>query len=397
MSILPPLDPPQAASRPPFDAVHLDALLEQAGLDAVVATSPHNVRYLLGHADPSADELANRRGRTCALPAIAYRRGEPADALYVAPGDAQPAADAAAPWIADVRRVSWSATSSGEELVRWAARLPRSATVGVELAYLPTEAYACFAARGITLLDAGEALEELRAVKRPHELERVRRGANAVVDAMLATLRGAEAGDAQARIAERLRQEQTTRGLTFRYALVGVGAERGRIPSRAPIWPGDVVSLESGATLDGWVAELARMGVAGEPSARQQELMAQVEHVQELARVLARPGVRGGDLVEAGRAAIAECGTGAPAAFAAHGSGLLAREAPHLTPAGGHDGPAAHAGRPLRAGMVLSLASQVADPQLGLVRLQDLVIVTDGEPELVAGHGRGWNRLGALH
>jgi Xaa-Pro dipeptidase len=395
MSILPSLDPP-TTTRPPFDTALLDALLEQAGLDAVVATSPHNVRYLLGDADPSDDELAGRSGHTRALPALAYRRGEPADALYVGPGDARLAADAAPPWVADVRSVSWSATATGEELVRWAARLPRAATVGVELAYLPTEAYACFAARGVALLDAGEALEELRAVKRPHELERVRRGANAVADAMLATLRGAEVGDARSRVAERLRQEQTVRGLTFRYALVGVGAERAQLPSRAPIWPGDVVALESGGTLDGWVAELARMGVAGEPSARHRELLAQVEHVQEIARTLARPGVRGGDLVEAGRAAIAECGAGAQATFSAHGSGLLAREAPHLTPGGAQLGPAAHAGRPLRAGMVLSLASQVADPELGFVRLRDLVIVTDGEPELVAGHGRGWNRLGAL-
>ena len=33
---------------PPFDAVRLDALLDEAGIDVVVATSPHNVRYLLG-------------------------------------------------------------------------------------------------------------------------------------------------------------------------------------------------------------------------------------------------------------------------------------------------------------------------------------------------------------
>jgi len=33
---------------PPFDAPKLDALLGADHVDAVLATSPHNVRYLLG-------------------------------------------------------------------------------------------------------------------------------------------------------------------------------------------------------------------------------------------------------------------------------------------------------------------------------------------------------------
>lgn len=38
----------EVTSALPFDAAQLDGLLEEAGLDALVATSPHNVRYLLG-------------------------------------------------------------------------------------------------------------------------------------------------------------------------------------------------------------------------------------------------------------------------------------------------------------------------------------------------------------
>jgi hypothetical protein len=33
---------------PPFDARLLDSLMEEVGIDIVVATSRHNLRYLLG-------------------------------------------------------------------------------------------------------------------------------------------------------------------------------------------------------------------------------------------------------------------------------------------------------------------------------------------------------------
>ena len=32
----------------PFDAARLDALLEEAGIDVLIATSKHNIQYLLG-------------------------------------------------------------------------------------------------------------------------------------------------------------------------------------------------------------------------------------------------------------------------------------------------------------------------------------------------------------
>jgi Xaa-Pro aminopeptidase len=389
--------PPSApAASVPFDAHRLDELLAEAGLGAVLATSPHNVRYLLGSCGRSIYELTDAIGLSRCLPAVAYRRGAPEDALYVGAGDEDWGTDAAPPWIGDVRNISGSAARTGDELVRWcAARLPRSAKVGVELAHLPTEAYACLAARGVAVLDASELLEELRAVKRPQELERVRHCANAVVDAMLATFDATGPGSTKAQVAERLRQEQTARGLTFRFALVAAGAELDRTPSQRRIGAGDALSLDSGATLDGWVADVARMGIAGEPTQRHVELLDQVDLVQRHARMLARAGVRGGDLLDAARVAIAGCDDRVRLSFTAHGIGLLIDEAPRLSANGARPSPATHAERPLRAGMVLSLESQVADPDVGLVKLEDTVIVTDGDPEVVAGHGRAWNPLGA--
>jgi hypothetical protein len=37
-----------AAPTLPFDSNHLDALLENAGIDILIVTSKHNIQYLLG-------------------------------------------------------------------------------------------------------------------------------------------------------------------------------------------------------------------------------------------------------------------------------------------------------------------------------------------------------------
>jgi Xaa-Pro aminopeptidase len=374
----------------PFEQRRLDELLEQAGLDALVATSAHNVRYLLGGYSFHLYELADAIGTSRYLPAVAYRRGAPAEAMYVGADNEDRGTDAHALWVADVRNVSWGADRTADEIVRWcAAHLPRAAKVGVELPYLPTQAYAVLAARGIALRDATELLEELRAVKRPHELRLVRRACVAVVDATLATFGGVREGDTKVDVRERLRREQTARGLTFRYGLISTGTDVDRAPSTQRVEAGAVLSLDSGATREGWFADLARMGIAGEPTARHDELLAQVDHIQRRARALARAGVRGGDLLDAADTAIAECDDRAQLSFAAHGIGLVTHEAPRLNP---H--PAPHAQQPLRAGMVLSLEAQVTDPSVGMVKLEDAVIVTDDEPEAVADHGRGWNLIG---
>ncbi len=387
--------PSPAPGAAPFDREHLDGLLEEARLEAVVATSPHNVRYLLGGYEFFMYALADSIGLGRYLPAVAYRRGAPEDACYVGAGNEGWATDVEPLWVQDVRNVAWGAGETAAEVAAWvASRLPRGARLGVELPYLPAEAHAVLAAAGVELHDASELLETLRAIKRPHELEIVRRSSIAVVDAMLATFAGTRVGETKADVFERLRLEETRRGLLFCYALVAAGADLNRGPSGQRLSAGDVLSLDSGASCAGWVADLTRMAILGEPMPRHEELLAQVDHVQQTVRARAVAGTRGGDLFVAAHAAIAECDDRANLSFLAHGTGLVTHEAPRLTATGSPPYEAAHAELPLQTGMVLSIESQVADPEVGFVKLEDTVIVGDDAPEAVGDHGRGWNRIG---
>jgi Xaa-Pro aminopeptidase len=378
----------------PFDQQRLDGLLEEARLDVIVATSPHNVRYLLGGYAYFMYAAADSIGLSRYLPAVAYRRAAPEETMYVGAGNEAWATDVFPVWAPDVRNSSWGSQQTAEQLVGWClARVGTGGRVGVELPYLPADAYRTLVAAGLLLEDGTELLEALRAIKRPDELELVRRGAGAVVDAMLATFSSTRSGDSKRDVFERLRAEETGRGLTFCYALIAAGTDMNRAPSAQVLTAGDVLSLDSGATWNGWVADVARMGIAGAPTPRHDELLDQVERVQEAAIRSARPGTRGGGLFDSARAAIVACDDGEGMSFLAHGTGLLTHEAPRLTATGSPPYPAAHADAPLEVGMVLSIESQVSDPQYGFIKVEDTVIVQDGPPELVAGHGRGWNGL----
>src|SRR5262245_64984677 len=67
----------------PFDVHHLDQLLEDAGIDVLVATSKHNVQYLLGGYRFFFFDTMDAIGTSRYLPALVYRKGNPGDAAYV--------------------------------------------------------------------------------------------------------------------------------------------------------------------------------------------------------------------------------------------------------------------------------------------------------------------------
>ena len=377
----------------PFDAAHLDGLLGERGLDALLATSPHSTQHLLGGYRFFLYDRLPAIGLSRYVPVLGYVPGRPDLAFYVGAGNEDWGTDASPIW-PEVHNVAWSAADAA----RHAAALLRrrglgGARVGIEAAYLPAEAFLALRAElpGAELVDAAGVLEELRAVKSAEELELIRRAASANVDAMLATFQAVEAGQTTAEIAERLRLEQTARGLDFAYCLIAAGARHDRAPSAQPVATGDIVSLDSGTSYGGYVADCVRMGVLGEPTSRMLELLAEVDAVQQAVRAAIGPGRRGGDLFAVAGEQLERTPSRARASFLAHGTGLVTHEAPRLTASGSPPYPAAHADQPLRAGMVLSIETHIADPDVGFVKLEDTVIVTEGEAEAVGDHGRGWN------
>ena len=72
----------QVAPSIPFDADRLDRLMDEAGIDVLVATSKHNVQYLLGGHRAFFFESMDAMGLSRYLPVLVYPKGGRQKAAY---------------------------------------------------------------------------------------------------------------------------------------------------------------------------------------------------------------------------------------------------------------------------------------------------------------------------
>src|SRR2546430_10628396 len=66
----------------PFDAGRLDRLMDEAGIDVLLATSKHNVQYLLGGHRSFFFDYMDAMGVSRYLPGLLYPKGAPDKAAF---------------------------------------------------------------------------------------------------------------------------------------------------------------------------------------------------------------------------------------------------------------------------------------------------------------------------
>jgi Xaa-Pro aminopeptidase len=387
--------PPARRGVAPFDTVRLDALMEEAGLDALVATSRHSVQYLLGGYYFFFFQGRDAIGLSRYLPAVVYRRGRPDLTAYVGNRLERYEHEQGRIWTPEIETVSWGTADAMERVRAHLTSMPGPPRrIGIEPAHLPADAFAVLDASPGILVDARLVLERLRAVKTPLEIALLREASEGVVHAMLATFAACAPGTSKAEMVERLRLEEVRRGLTFEYCLVTAGSSLNRSPSPERIAAGDIISLDSGGNCHGYIGDLCRMAILGEPDAELQDLLGTVQEIQAKARSVVRAGVPGGAVQEAGLAGVGASAYREHLEFLAHGMGLVQHEAPWLTGSGPVPYPGHNEIAPLEAGMVLSVETTLQHPRRGFVKLEDTVVVTAEGSEGLGDAGRGWTRAG---
>ena len=170
--------------------------------------------------------------------------------------------------------------------------------VGIERAFLPADAAELMARElpGVTFLEVHFPFERLRARKTREELDLLRTASDLVVDSMLAVIASHGPGATKLELVEALRREEVNRGLTFEYCLLTAGTSVNRAPS-AEVWgAGDILSLDSGGNYKGYIGDLCRMAIQGEPDAELEDLLGEVDAIQMAARKPIRSGANGGDI-----------------------------------------------------------------------------------------------------
>ena len=379
----------------PFDTARLDQLLADAGIDVVLATSKHNVQYLLGGYRFFFFDYMDAIGVSRYLPVLAYRRGRPDEAAYIGYRLEAYENELGKFWTPTVK----TATSGSLDAIKLAAEQirglgPGIRRIGVEAAFLPADADAALrqALPDCEIVDAHFPLERLRARKTPDELRLLRESSERVVASMLTVFASCAPGVTKAELVERLRREEVGRGLTFEYCLITAGTSLNRAPSDQRLDEGNIISLDSGGNFHGYIGDLCRMGILGEPDSELTDLLAAVDAVQQAARRPIRPGARGGDIFAAAQGLMQASPHRGYLEFIAHGMGLISHEAPRLATNRAYSG--YDADRPLESGMVVSIETTMKHPRRGFIKLEDTVAVTDGGFEAFGDTGRGWNRAG---
>jgi Xaa-Pro aminopeptidase len=280
------------------------------------------------------------------------------------------------------------------DYVRKLAAKPRR--IGAELAFLPVDAGTALrnAFPDSEIVDALFVLERLRAVKSPEELRKLRIASERVIESMLAVIANHGPGATKRELTEALRREETNRGLTFDYCLITAGSSLNRAPSEQKWGKGDVLSLDSGGNYHGYIGDLCRMAIHGEPDAELEDLLAEIESIQRASMKPIKAGAMGSVIYAAAEPLVHKSKHHNHIHFLAHGMGLVSHEAPRLTATGPVPYDAYDADRPLERGMVVSVETTLQHPQRGFIKLEDTVVVTDAGFEIYGEGGRGWNRGG---
>jgi methionyl aminopeptidase len=140
------------------------------------------------------------------------------------------------------------------------------------------------------------------------------------------------------------------------------------IPDKRALREGDLLSIDCGAVLDGWVGDAAFSMVVGSADPDDLRLIEDTRAALHAGIEAARPGNRMGDIGAAIGAVGRGCRYGIPQGWGGHGIGRSMHEDPSV-PNEGRPG----RGLPLRAGMVLAI-----EPMFMAGGSDDSVVAEDG-------------------
>jgi Xaa-Pro aminopeptidase len=381
----------------PFDHHRLDRLMDDAGIDVVLATSKHNVQYLLGGHRADFFDYMDATGVTRYLPVLVYPKGAPEKAAYIGHRLEKFQREVNPMWTPETQTNTWGSVDAMQKAVdhmRKAGLKPRR--IAAEFGFLPYDASQVLRAAfpDAEWVDALFVLERQRVKKSPDELKLLKYASEAVIESMQSVIAAARPGITKAEMVEALRRAETNRGLTFEYCLITAGTSFNRAPSDQTWDEGGIMSIDSGGNYHGYIGDVCRMAIQGEPDAELNDLLGEIETIQRAAMKPIRTGVIGREIYAAAAPLVQKSRYNNHMEFLAHGMGMVSHEAPRLTDRGPVPYPSEYANEPLEAGMVVSVETTLLHPGRGFIKLEDTVVVTDAGHEVYGEGARGWNRAG---
>jgi Xaa-Pro aminopeptidase len=258
-------------------------------------------------------------------------------------------------------------------------RLPER--VGFEAAAVSYSDYALLAAAGVELVPRYGLVESLRAVKEREELEAIRRAAQITDRAYERLAAERLGGRTEKELVWRMNElfhELGADGEAFATDIASgpTAASPHAIPSDRVVQEGELLLVDCGARLDGYMSDCTRTFAVGEVSESLREIYEVTRQAQQAGLDAVRAGTDGRDVDAAARAVIVDAGYGESFGHGlGHGLGLLVHEAPALRP---------ESADTLRAGNVVTVEPGIYLSGTAGVRIEDLVVVTEDGCEVLS-------------
>lgn len=345
------MDLPERTSR-------LAAELREREIDCLLVSAPVNVRYLTGFTGSSG---------------VALIRADP-DTMHVFVTDFRYATQSA-----EEVGASFDVQIAPSELFADAARVlgAQGGRVGFEEDALTVRQHRRLRElvdKSWELVGCTGLVEGLREVKDAQEIERIRAATRLADRALGEVLERGLVGRSEREVAIDLEQGMRRLGATAAsFPSIVAAGPHGALPHAQPrdeqIPSGVLVTIDWGATLDGYCSDCTRTYATGPVSSEAQEVYELVRRAQQAALEAVAPGPSGREIDAVARTIIEQAGHGEHFGHGlGHGVGMEVHEGPRLSRSAEE--------RPLLAGNVVTVEPGVyLSGSLG-VRIEDLVVVT---------------------
>jgi Xaa-Pro aminopeptidase len=371
-----------------IDLDRAKSILMRERLDAVLSSRPENVTYVSG----VADNLECRIYHETRTYALLFAAAAPA---LVVPWFEVPYLQSRSPVEAIVEDRIWSEPPSPERpagrltgnVETTLARVLRShhlstGRIGIDERALPLAAYEQLQAELplAQFIPATYVFEEMRLIKTPEEISRIKRAAGAVergYEVLAATLK---VGVTERELTIQARDAILDAGaddVIFNFVTVGARAGIDHVSgSDVRVQAGENVKCDIGAHYGGYCSDIGRSFACGEVDRAQKRIYRRIRETEERVIAAAKPGTLCADLYDIYLNGMQEGYGETPWDMIGHGIGLEVHEIPVISPL---------EKRRLEPGMMLCVEIGYLDPGRQGFHLEDMLLVTrDGNLPLTS-------------
>jgi len=248
--------------------------------------------------------------------------------------------------------------------------------VGFEVSHVNVTLYNAFNERfaSIKLIPADDVVSGFRDIKEFEEIELIQKAVETAEKGFKEIEDKIKEGITERKLAAELQYHIRLAGADKEaFDIIVAGGENSAMPhakvSDRPLKEGDAVVIDWGAVIEGYHSDMTRTVFVGEPCEKIKEIYRVVYEAQQKVLDCIGPGMTTGEADAIARKSIEDAGYGDNFLHAlGHGVGLAIHEKPFLKKDDNVS---------LEPGMVVTIEPGVYLPNVGGVRIEDLIVITE--------------------